>query len=320
MVRSGVKPRAHEPLQRYSTWLHDRYGAKTYRVSVDAGFTCPVRDAGSPCAYCDAAGSRAPYLGDEASIGEQISRGVAFLSARYHAKKFLLYFQAFSNTHAPVEELRRVYDYALAQSEFAGLIVATRPDCIDEARAKLLGEYVDRGLDVWVELGLQSANDATLRRIGRGHTRAQFDEAVRILSEHGVNVAAHLILGLPGEGIDDAIASTRHISSLPIAGVKFHNLVVVAGTPLYREYRRGEIAPPTSDEYRELLVAALEYLRPDIIVMRITCDPPKGVEYAPKERPDKVRLFEAIVGEFRKRGTHQGIYWRQDADQRRRDL
>ncbi|MFW6293252.1 MAG: TIGR01212 family radical SAM protein [Spirochaetota bacterium] len=314
-----MESQTREPLRRYSNWLQERYGAKTYRVSVDAGFTCPVRDAGTPCAYCDAAGSRAPYLGDEAAIGEQIARGVAFASARYHARKFLLYFQAFSNTHAPVDELRRVYDLALAQSQFVGLIVATRPDCIDEERAKLLAEYAERGLDVWVELGLQSANDATLRRIGRGHTREQFDEAVRALSEYDINIAAHLILGLPGEGVDDAIASARHVSSLPIAGVKFHNLVVVAGTPLYRQYRRGEIAPPTSGEYRELLVAALEYLRPDIIVMRITCDPPKGVAYAPEIRPDKVGLFEDIVDEFRKRGTRQGIYWRQDADQRRRD-
>ena len=305
-----------EPFLRYSTWLTARYGEKTYRVSVDAGFSCPVRERGVPCAYCDAGGSRAPYLGDRRAVADQIGRAIGFLRSRYAARTFLLYFQAFSNTHAPVETLRQVYDFGLEQAAFRGLIVATRPDCIDEDRAKLLAEYRRRGLDVWAELGLQSANDATLRRVNRGHTRAQFDEAVRLLARHGVGVAAHLILGLPGEGRDEAIASAEHISRLPVGGVKFHNFVAVEGTALYDEYLAGKVRPPDSAQYRELLIASLEHLRPDIVVMRLTCDPPRDARCAPSEFPDKATVYRRLCDDFRERGTTQGIYWSHHADQR----
>ncbi|MFW5717422.1 MAG: TIGR01212 family radical SAM protein [Spirochaetota bacterium] len=305
----------HEPFRRYSGWLRSRYGEKTYRVSVDAGFTCPVREAGAPCAYCDPRGSRAPYLGDRSTIEEQVARGVEFLTRRYGARQFLLYLQAFSNTYAPTSKLRDTYDLALSLADFRGLIVGTRPDCVDAERADLLSSYAERGLDVWVELGLQSANDDTLVRIRRGHTAARFDEAVRLLHSRGVNVATHLILGLPGETVDDVIATVRHVSALPIGGVKFHNLVAVAGTPLYNAYRRGDLEPPDAETYERLLVSALEHLRDDIVVMRLTCDPPRDVAHAPAELPDKTRIYRKLMSDFQERGTRQGIYWGDHADQ-----
>ncbi len=297
-----------EPFRRYSTWLLSRYGERTYRVAVDAGFTCPVREVGLPCAYCEPGGSRAGYLEDRRSLGDQIRRGTEFLRRRYGASSFLLYFQAYSNTHAPADELRAVYDDALSWGSFKGLIIATRPDCIDRERAALIGEYRGRGLDVWVELGLQSADDRTLRRINRGHTRARFDEAVHMLREHGVSVTAHLILGLPGEGLDAAIAGAQHLSRLPVGGVKFHNLVVVEGTALYEQYRAGEFEPPDAEQYRELLVAAVEHLRDDIVVMRLTCDPPRNVAHAPRRLPDKATVYRQLTHDLRERGTRQGIY------------
>jgi uncharacterized protein len=310
-----MAPAGTAPFLRYSTWLRERYGGTTYRVSVDAGFGCPVRDLGRPCAYCDARGSRAPYLGEHETIADQVRRGVEFLSRRYGAERFLLYFQAYSNTHASVPRLREIYDWGLAQGEFAGLVVATRPDCIDEARADLLGEYAARGLDVWVELGLQSANDRTLEDIGRGHTVARFDEAVRVLAARGVHVAAHAILGLPGEGPEEAIATVRHVSSLPVEGVKFHNLVVLEGTELWERYRAGRIDPPSAQEHERLLVAAIEHLREDIVVMRLTCDPPRGVRHAPEAIPDKGGLYRRLLAGFAERGTRQGIYWSDHADE-----
>jgi uncharacterized protein len=307
--------RLDEPYRRYATWLRERYGGTTYRVCVDAGFTCPVRELGRRCAYCDARGSRAPYLGDRASIEEQIREGIDFLTARYRPDRFLLYFQAYSNTHGSPLALRNVYDHALEQADFAGLIVATRPDCIDEARADLLASYRDRGLDVWVELGLQSANDRTLALVDRGHTVARFDAAVRMLAARGVHVAAHLILGLPGEGRGDAIESARHLSRLPVEGVKFHNLVVVEGTPLYDRFLRGEFEPPSVERYAQLLVTALEHLRPDIVVMRLTCDPPRGVGHAPAQLPEKTALAKRILADFAERGTRQGVYSQDHADE-----
>jgi radical SAM protein (TIGR01212 family) len=186
------------PFLRYSDYLLEVHGAKTYRVGVDAGFTCPVRETTLPCSFCDARGSRAPYLGHRTHIRDQVSNGIRFLTQRYGASKFLLYFQAFSNTHAPVAQLRATYSAGLDAGEFEGLIVSTRPDCVDEPRADLLAEFA-AFTEVWVELGLQSANDRTLRRIRRGHSVAEFNRAVRLLQSRGLRVAVHLILGLPGE-------------------------------------------------------------------------------------------------------------------------
>lgn len=295
-----------QPFFRYSDYLKLRYGTTTYRVSVDAGFTCPVRDRGRPCAYCDARGSRASYLRDEAGLVEQIEGGVGFLKQRYKAERFLLYFQAFSNTYATMPVLRQVYDAGLAAGEFAGLIVSTRPDCFDEPRAALLAEYAQRGLDVWIELGLQSANDRTLRRIHRGHSVAEFDRAARLAKRYGLLTAAHVMLGLDGEDESDAARTARHVSCLGLDGVKFHNLVVTEGTQLYRACLDGSASAPDADAYLNLLIAALEHLDPSIVVMRLTFDPPRGVRTIPALLPDKSVFYQEVVREMARRRTWQG--------------
>jgi len=295
-----------EPLHRYSDYLKQRFGSKTYRVSVDAGFTCPVRETGLPCTYCDVRGSRAPYLGNANSLHEQITGGMSFLQKRYRAEQFLLYFQAFSNTHSSVPTLRRIYDTGLSCGRFVGLIVATRPDCIDEPRAALLAEYRSRGLDVWVELGLQSANNATLRRIRRGHSVAEFGRAARLLQEFNILTAAHVILGLPGEGEREAVGTARYLSELGISGVKFHNLIITQGTELYREYRAGRVSPPTTAEHRELLISSLENLSDEAVVMRLTCDPPRDIQFVPEEQPDKAAFYRDLIEEMNRRNTWQG--------------
>jgi len=294
------------PLRRYSDYLKRRFGGKTYRVSVDAGFTCPVRETGLPCTYCDVRGSRAPYLGSAENLREQIRGGISFLQQRYQAEKFLLYFQAFSNTHSSVPTLRHIYDTGLSYGNFSGLIVATRPDCLDEPRAALLAEYRSRGLDVWVELGLQSAHDASLRRIRRGHSVAEFGRATRLLHEFGILTAAHVVLGLPGEGAREAVETARYLSDLGVQGVKFHNLVITQGTNLYREYRAGRVSPPTTLQHRDLLISSLENLSREVIVMRLTCDPPRDLQFVPKEQPDKSVFYHELVGEMNRRNTWQG--------------
>lgn len=304
-----------ELIRRYAPYLVDRYGEKTYRVAVDAGFTCPVRESGEPCTYCDSTGSRAPYLGDRAAIRSQIERGIEFLSSRYGASRFLLYFQAFSNTYADVKTLRRVYDEGLSAATFAGLVVATRPDCIDRPRAELLVSYLDRGYDVWVELGLQSASDETLRRIKRGHDRKSFEEAVDLLRQLGISVAAHLILGLPGETEENVAESARFISTRGVDGVKFHNLVLISGTEMFRQYQSGDIEPVSSERYLRLLVAAVEHLRREVIVMRLTCDPIRGVEHVPAEFPDKSTLYRLLKQTMAEQSTYQGRCWTDNDEQ-----
>jgi len=308
------------PLASYAEYLRAKYGAPAYRVAVDAGFSCPNRgpDRLRPgCLYCDEHGARAPYLGEpgrgevgmEERLGEvrrQVGQAIPFLRRRYGAEHFLLYFQAFSGTHAPVAELARIYDAGLACGTFRELVVATRPDCVDVAKAELLGSYRQRGLEVWVELGLQSAGDATLRRIRRGHSVADFRQAFALLRAHAVKLAVHLIFGLPGEGLEEILDTVRFVAALEPEGVKIHNLHVPVGSPLATELRAGELAVPCASRHLDYVVRALELLPPRTLVMRLTCDTPRERLAAPLGFPPKAAFLRAVRGELARRGTWQG--------------
>ena len=222
------------PYLTYSHYLRQRYGCVVYRVAVDAGFSCPNRKDGvlpGGCSYCAVDGSRAPYLNVRGAVipgcaqaarpgepGEPRLPGGKrnpFLSKRYAARAFILFFQAYSNTNAPgCPSCAGCTTTGLSLAPFLGLNVATRPDCLDEEKARLLASYRERGLDVWVELGLQSANDQTLRRIGRGHTSEDFRRAFDLLKDHGLKVGVHLIFGLPGEGWSEIMATMELVAGL----------------------------------------------------------------------------------------------------------
>jgi radical SAM protein (TIGR01212 family) len=306
----------------HAEYLRERYGGRVYRVSVDAGFSCPNRgpDRTRPgCLYCDSSGARAPYLGDEAgtaseaerlqSVRRQIETAARFLRRRYGAEAFLLYFQAFTNTLAPVEELKRLYDSSLDLAPFRELIVSTRPDCIDEAKAELLASYRARGLEVWVELGLQSACAATLRRMRRGHTVEQFHRGYRLLQAHGVRLAVHLIFGLPGEGLEEILQTMRLVAGLMPDGVKIHNLHIPAASPLAAEYRAGEIAAPCASRHLDYVVRALELLAPETVILRLTCDTPAGRLAAPLGFWPKARFYQEVREKMRREQTWQGRLW-----------
>jgi radical SAM protein (TIGR01212 family) len=313
MVGMGGLFRSH------ADYLRERYGMRVYRVAVDAGFSCPNRgpDRSLPgCLYCDALGARAPYLGDAAdsadeaerlqSVDRQIANASRFLRRRYGAESFLLYFQAFTNTFAPVEQLRRLYDAALDRASFRELIVSTRPDCIDAAKADLLASYRARGLEVWAELGLQSACDSTLRRVRRGHTVEQFLQAYRLLKERGLRLAVHLIFGLPGEGLRQILRTVRFVAALRPDGIKIHNLHIPTASPLAVEYRAGELAAPCAPRHLEYVVRALELLAPETVILRLTCDTPAGRLAAPLGFWPKARFYQAVRDEMERRGTRQG--------------
>ena len=313
----SVEPQSpEEPFRLYSRHLKEKYGRSAWRVAVDAGFSCPNRGpdrasaaAPSPatgCSYCDGQGSRAPYLGTEKDLQGQVRGALAFLRRRYGAGEFLLYFQAFSGTYAPPQRLREVYDLCLALAPFRELIVSTRPDCLDEERADLLASYRERGLEVWVELGLQSAHDGTLRRIGRGHSAEDFVRADRLLAERGIRRAVHLIFGLPGEGTGEILETVRFVSALDPEGVKIHNLHIPRGTRLAAEYLAGEITCPSPGRHLEWVVRALERLPPRTLVMRLTCDTPADRRIAPRESWEKGRFYEAVRRRMLSLGTWQG--------------
>jgi uncharacterized protein len=295
------------PYLTYSRYLRQRHGCAVHRVAVDAGFGCPNRDrgrSGAGCSYCDADGSRAPYA--SGTLERQVREGISFYRRTHGDGGYILFFQAYSNTNAPVKELRRTYDAGLALADFLGLNVATRPDCLDEEKADLLASYGERGLEVWVELGLQSANDATLSRIRRGHTAADFERAFEILRRRRLKVAVHLIFGLPGEGREEILGTMRFLARLRPDGVKIHNLHVPRGTVIAQEYQKGELLVPSSRQHLEYVIAAIEHLPRETVVMRLTCDTPKERLAAPLNFQPKEKFLSTLESEMRARGARQG--------------
>ncbi len=309
------------PFISYGNYLRELYGSPAFRVGIDAGFSCPNRENGrnSPgCSYCDAFGARAMYQRTEGAFSDcvdddlkhdialQTEKAVRFLKKRYRAEIFLLYLQAFSGTHDSSSRLKAVYDYALSLHQYRELIVSTRPDCIDHERAELLASYRERGLDVWVELGLQSAHDKTLESVNRGHTVKDFDTAYKLLKEYGVKTAVHLIFGLPGEGAEEIAETCRYVASIKPDGVKFHNLHIPTNSPMYEEYRKGLVGAPSTEEHLEYVISAIEMMPESTVIMRLTCDSRKEDIAAPADFIKKTEFYNLVRTEMIKRGTFQG--------------
>ena len=297
------------PFNNYSNYLIKKYGKKAFRVSVDIGLSCPNRgeDRSRPgCTYCDGNGARATYLDKSVEIREQVERGVRFLKKRYNAEIFLLYIQAFSGTYGETDELKEIYDYCLSLGDFREIIVSTRPDCIDEEKAALLASYREKGLEVWVELGLQSSHDRTLVRINRGHTVADFEKAFHMLRERGIKLITHLIFGLPDESFDDMMMSVKYLASLKPEGIKLHNLHVPLSTPLFDEYLKGELSVPCGMRHITYLVKAIELLPEDMVIMRVTCDTPDKRRAAPRRDLRKGEIYTILAKEMIRQGARQG--------------
>lgn len=306
----------------YARALREKYGVKVYRVGVDGGFSCPNRgqDRLSPgCSYCDSFGSMSAYQRTSSSapetigiderlrwIGIQIDRGLLFLKRRYRAEHFILYFQAFSSTFDSPANLKRIYNYGLSRHPFVELVVSTRPDCISPQTADILASYKRDDRDVWVELGLQSADDRTLRRINRGHDRACFERAFTLLKARGLKIAVHLIFGLPGEGMKDIEETVRYVRSLNPGGLKIHNLHIPDGTAMAEEYRRGELTVPCLERHIDYTIRALELIPGEVIILRLTCDTPAGRLLAPRGERTKGFFYNALRMEMKHRGTYQG--------------
>jgi len=297
------------PYNDLNSWLRRRFGERVQKITVDASLTCPNRDGTlgvGGCIYCNERGSgtgKFPRLG----IAAQIREAKEALSRRYNARKFIAYFQSYSNTYAPVETLERLYSEALAEEDMVGLTVGTRPDCVSDEVLDLLARLNER---VWVsvEYGLQSSNDATLRAINRGHDFACFADAVRRTHLRGLDVTVHLILGLPGETRDDMIQSARDVASLGIQGVKLHLLYVVRGTRLHEMYERGEYRCMTRGEYTDAVCEVLGHLPPDMVIHRLTGDPHRDELVAPLWALEKSRNLGAIRDRLAERGIRQGIF------------
>ena len=306
--------------QPYSQFLRDRFGTRVYRVTVDAGFTCPNVDgtvAKGGCVYCDNRSFSPNRRLPRRRIAEQVEHGIAILSKRYQADRFLAYFQAATNTYAPLEKLRRLYDAAIAHPQIVGLIVGTRPDCVPDDVLDLLDEYA-RDRFVSLELGLQTMHDRSLDWMNRGHHLDAFLDAVTRCRGRSFELCTHVILGLPGESHADMMATADLVGSLPIQAIKIHNLHVVRDTPMEAMYRSGEVVMPTFDEYVALVCDFLERLPPMMVIQRLNGDSPPNYMVAPMWCLEKARLLEAVAAELARRDSWQGKAWRDASPLRER--
>lgn len=300
--------------KRYNTFnrhLRETFGEKVFKVSLDAGFTCPNRDGTKGwggCIYCSSRGS-----GDFAgivshSIEEQFDEVKERMCQKWPKAKYLAYFQAYTNTYAPVSKLRKIYEEALKQEDVVGLSIATRPDCLPEEVLDYL-EELNRRTYLWVELGLQSIHDRTMEWVRRGHTYEEFLEGVTALHERGVNICVHVILGFPGETHEDMMATARAVAALPVRGIKLHLLHVLKGTPLAKQYEKEPFALPTLEEYVSQVIDILEVLPPEMIIHRLTGDGAPDDLIAPLWSRKKWEVLNAIDQELVDRDTWQGKYY-----------
>ena len=292
----------------FSEELKKVFGCRVQRLSVDAGFTCPNRDGTvgvDGCIFCGGTGSGSFGILRGAGVGGQLEHAKEVMVRKYKAALFIAYFQSFSNTYAPAEHLKRLYDEALAVPDVVGLIIGTRPDCLPEATLDLLAGYAKRCY-LWLELGLQSPLDRTLAEIGRGHDLASFSAAVAGCRARGIRVCAHIILGLPGESREEMLSGAECLNAAGVAGVKIHLLHVMRGTRLSSRYHDGELRVLDRDEYVGLVCDFLERLHPGIVVHRLTGDGNRQDLIAPLWSLQKFEVLNCIDGELERRGTRQG--------------
>ncbi|HEV3118494.1 MAG TPA: TIGR01212 family radical SAM protein [Gemmataceae bacterium] len=292
----------------FSRFLKERFGAKVYRVTIDAGFTCPNVDgtvAVGGCVFCDNRSFSPNRRLPRATIAAQVQRGVTILEKRYAAKQFIAYFQAATNTYAPVPKLKRLYDEALEHPQIVGLAIGTRPDCVPDPVLDLVQSYAhDRY--VCLELGLQSMHDRSLEWMNRGHHFDAFVDAVRRCQGRGLDLCAHVIIGIPGESREDILATAEALAALPIDAVKIHNLHVVRDTPLEKWFHAGEVRMLERDEYVGLVCDFLERLPSHMVIHRLNGDAPPDYLVAPQWCLDKPALLNAIHAELARRDSWQG--------------
>ena len=294
--------------RKYSVYLKEKYGARVHRIPLQAGFYCPNRDgrlSRQGCIFCDVYGS-GPLTFKPPPIREQLLEGMKRARRRYGAKFFIAYFQAFTNTYGPPEILRERYWQALEFPEIVEISIGTRPDCVPEPVVEVLEELA-KERPLWVELGLESSHYRSLRWMRRNHGIADFIDAVlRLKERQGIKVAAHVILGIPGEGREEVVETARFLSALPVDGVKIHPLHVLKNTGLEKLYHEGKLSLLSMEDFVSLAVDFLENLRENMVVMRISGERSPQLFIAPGWALKKQKVLAEIDREMERRDSFQG--------------
>lgn len=297
-----------KPYYSLDAMLRQRFGEKIYKITLNGGMTCPNRDGkigSGGCIFCSAGGS-GDFAGNAAQpIPAQINAQICAIRQKRPVRRFIAYFQAYTNTYAPVEYLEQIFCQALEHPDVAGLSIGTRPDCLPEDTLRLL-ERLNREKPVWIELGLQTIHSRTARYIRRGYELECFERAVDSLRSRGLEVIVHTILGLPGETKEEMLETVRYLNNRNIQGIKLQLLHILKGTDLAKDYLAGKFQSLSREAYLDLVIACLECLSPDIVVHRITGDGPKELLIAPLWSSRKREVLNALHHQMKLQNAWQG--------------
>ncbi|MEW6590656.1 MAG: TIGR01212 family radical SAM protein [Pseudomonadota bacterium] len=298
-----------ERVHTFGQAMRARHGERVHKIALDAGFTCPNRDGSKGtggCTFCNTR-SFAPGTRDPAPLAAQFARARSRIARGTGARRYLAYFQAYTNTYAHVDALRALYDEALAEPGVIGLSVGTRPDCVPPPVLDLLADYRARGHEVWLELGLQSAFDATLERVNRGHGFAEYAAATRAARARGIPVCCHLIVGLPGEDASHSQASLERVLEVGVDGLKLHPLHVVKHTRLAIDWKRGRYTPLAEADYVDIAADLIERTPWPVVFHRVTGTAPPDLLLAPAWCAKKWDILNGIAATLAARGSRQGM-------------
>ncbi|MBT8359162.1 MAG: TIGR01212 family radical SAM protein [Desulfobacterales bacterium] len=293
-----------------NSYFRSIFGCRVQKITIDAGFSCPNRDgkiSTGGCIFCNTCGSGTGAHLKGLSVTDQILTGKRALSKRYKAKKFMVYFQSFTNTYAPLNRLKSLYEEALAIDEIVGLSIGTRPDCVNEPILNLIESYAKTHL-IWIEYGLQSVHDRSLTLINRGHDFRCFKDTVEATLNRGIKICAHVILGLPQERRSHMIETAKTIAEMGIDGIKLHLLYVIKGTKLERLYREGLYKCLAQRQYVDLVCDFLERIPNDMVIQRLTGDPHLEELVAPRWSSSKAQTLSMIKETLEKRNSWQGKF------------
>lgn len=302
------RPETNKRYYQFSEYLKTKFGKKVYKITLDAGFSCPNRDgtiSSGGCIFCDDGGSFSRAHSSLLSVRDQVYTGVKTLGERFKAQKFMSYFQAYSNTYKPVDELKKIYDESLCHPDVVGISIGTRPDCVDEQKLDLIASYTEN-YETWVEYGLQSMHDRTLKFINRGHDFETFLKAFQETKKRGIKTGVHVILGLPDETKQDMLETVKMLADIGADGVKFHCLCIFPNTKLYDLYEQGSIKLLEEDEYIDIACDCLELLPSDTTIHRLGGNGLQAIKVAPKWLNKKFEILNRIDRELEERNSYQG--------------
>ncbi len=299
----------------YNSYLKEKFGCRVHKVSVDVGFTCPNRDGNvaiGGCIYCNNDSFVPSYAKSRVSLQDQIRTGMEYLKKRFKAEKFIIYFQAYTNTYDKIEKLEKLYREALDSENVVGLAIGTRSDCVDEEKIKLFDDLA-KDWFVSIEYGIESIYDKTLEYMNRGHNYKSIIDAIRITKERGIHIGAHIIVGFPTEAKEEMLQMADEVSRLNIDFLKVHNLHIVKNTPLARMYAKDPFHLFNYQEYLDFITCFLERLAPNIVIERLFTDTPQDLLIAPRWNKTHTEILRGIDMELERRDTYQGRLFKEQS-------